>query len=54
MPNTTVGSAYKQTAVADFRKAFELDGTMRQRFDSATGRLRAIAEDKDFVKLVLQ
>lgn len=44
----------KVTALADFRKAIELDGTVRQRFESPAGRLKTIAEDKEFVKQVLQ
>ena len=44
----------KTAAAADFRKAIELDGSVRQRFESPSGRLRAIAENKEFVKQVLQ
>jgi len=41
----------KPAALADFRKAIELDGTVRQRFEAPAagnggGRLRAILEDK--------
>lgn len=51
----------KAAALADFRKAIELDGSVRQRFASPAdgtgrggGRLRAILEDKEFLKQVLQ
>jgi uncharacterized Ntn-hydrolase superfamily protein len=48
------GLSDKMASVADFRKAIELDGSVRQRFESPSGRLRAIAEDKEFVSKVLQ
>jgi uncharacterized Ntn-hydrolase superfamily protein len=51
----------KAAALADFRKAIEMDGAMKQRFTAAPdpnarggGRLRAILEDKEFVKQVVQ
>jgi uncharacterized Ntn-hydrolase superfamily protein len=46
----------KSAALADFRKAIELDATVRQRFEGGNGggRLRAILDDKEFVKQVLQ
>jgi uncharacterized Ntn-hydrolase superfamily protein len=49
----------KPAALADFRKAIEMDGTFRQRFEAPAGgngggRLRAILEDKEFLKQVLQ
>ena len=53
--------ADKPAALADFRKAIELDGTFRQRFEAPAGggggrggRLRAILEDQEFTKQVLQ
>jgi len=54
------GLSDKTAALADFRKAIELDGTVRQRFmapaDGAKdgGRLRAILEDREFVRQVVQ
>ena len=47
-------SGDKTAAVADFRKALELDGSVRQRFENPSGRLKAIGEDKEFVRQVLQ
>jgi uncharacterized Ntn-hydrolase superfamily protein len=50
----------KPAALADFRRAMELDGTVRQRFAAPAdgtkggGRLRAILEDKEFLKQLLQ
>ncbi|HEX3746102.1 MAG TPA: DUF1028 domain-containing protein [Bryobacteraceae bacterium] len=48
--------ADKVAAVADFRQAIELDSAVRQRFSAPSpgARLRAILEDKEFVKRVLQ
>lgn len=48
--------ADKVAAVADFRQAIELDSAVRQRFSAPLpgARLRAILEDKEFVKRVLQ
>ncbi|HUB81754.1 MAG TPA: DUF1028 domain-containing protein [Bryobacteraceae bacterium] len=48
------GLSDKTAAVADFRQAIGLDGSVRQRFENPSGRLRAIAEDKEFVSRVLQ
>lgn len=48
------GLGEKTAAVVDFRKAIEMDGTVRQRFESPSGRLRAIGEDQQFVKRVLE
>jgi uncharacterized Ntn-hydrolase superfamily protein len=51
----------KTAAVADFRKAIEMDKMMKQRFTAAPdastkggGRLRAILEDQEFVKRVVE
>jgi hypothetical protein len=46
----------KSAALADFRKAIELDATVRQRFEGGNGggRLRAILDDKEFLKQVLR
>ena len=45
----------KAAALADFRKAIEMDGTMRQRFTApGGGRMRAIVEDTEFVRQVMQ
>jgi uncharacterized Ntn-hydrolase superfamily protein len=50
--------ADKPAALADFRKAIEIDRTFRQRFEAPPanggGRLRAILEDKEFLKQLLQ
>jgi uncharacterized Ntn-hydrolase superfamily protein len=43
----------KPSALADFRKALQLDPAVRQQFESTTGRgqrLRPIIEDKDFLR----
>ena len=44
----------KAAALADFRKALELDPGAKQRFENSTGRLRPIAEDKEFLKQLFQ
>jgi tetratricopeptide (TPR) repeat protein len=51
----------KPAALADFRKAIELDATFRQRFEGTAGgagngggHLRAILDDKEFLKQLLQ
>ena len=55
----------KHSAIADFRKAIEMDANVRRQFEAPTnpqtsaapgrgGRLRAILEDKEFVKEVLK
>ena len=55
------GLADKEAALSDFRKAIELDGSIRQRFqaaDAAAGgrgqMLRPILEDKEFVARLMQ
>ena len=55
------GLADKEAALSDFRKAIELDGSIRQRFQAtdapAGGRgqmLRPILEDKEFVARLMQ
>jgi len=55
------GLADKEAALSDFRKAIELDGSIRQRFQSTDtpegGRgqmLRPILEDKEFVARLMQ
>jgi uncharacterized Ntn-hydrolase superfamily protein len=40
----------KTAALADFRKALELDPKIKSRFDNPNGRLRAVTEDKEFLK----
>jgi uncharacterized Ntn-hydrolase superfamily protein len=45
----------KAAALADFRKALELDASVRRRFEApangqANGRMRAVLEDKEFLK----
>ncbi len=49
----------KTAALADFRKALQLDPNVRRRFEPAAngqpnGRMKAILEDKEFLKQVLQ
>jgi uncharacterized Ntn-hydrolase superfamily protein len=45
----------KPAALADFRKALELDPAVKSRFTGQpTGRMRQILEDKDFLKQLLQ
>ena len=51
----------KDAAAADFRKAIVMDASMKQRFTTPPadntkggGRLRAILEDKEFVKKVVE
>jgi uncharacterized Ntn-hydrolase superfamily protein len=48
----------KPAALADLRNAIQLDATFRQRFEAAGagggGRLRAILDDKEFLKQLLQ
>jgi hypothetical protein len=51
----------KVAAVADFRKAFEMDPNMRKQFEPGAPqggrggqRMKAILEDKDFVAQVLK
>ncbi len=49
----------KTAALADFRKALELDPNVRRRFEAPAngqpnGRMKAILEDKEFLKQVLQ
>jgi uncharacterized Ntn-hydrolase superfamily protein len=52
----------KTAALADFRKAIELDPTMRQQFETpagaaqkgGSGRMRAILDDKEFLQQILQ
>ena len=40
----------KPAALADFRKALEMDPKVKQRFETPNGRLRAVVEDKEFLK----
>lgn len=40
----------KPAALADFRKALEMDPNLRRRFEAPGGRMRAILEDKEFLK----
>ena len=44
----------KTLAVGEFRKAIALDAGVKQRFEKPSGRLRAIVEDEDFMRQVLQ
>jgi uncharacterized Ntn-hydrolase superfamily protein len=49
----------KTASLADFRKALQLDPNVRRRFEPAAngqpnGRMKAILEDKEFLKQVLQ
>ena len=40
----------KAAALADFRKALQMDPAVKQRFEAPNGRLRPVAEDKEFLK----
>jgi tetratricopeptide (TPR) repeat protein len=40
----------KSAALADFRKALELDPTVRRQFDGLGQRLRTILDDEEFMK----
>ena len=43
----------KAAALADFRKAIELDYNVKRQFEQRGARLRAVLEDQEFVKQVL-
>ena len=39
----------KPAALADFRKALQLDPTFRRQFDATNARMKAVMDDKEFV-----